>query len=239
MKAFLLSAGEGSRLRPITNRIPKCLVPIDGKPLLEIWYKILKRFEIKEVLINTHYLSEQVNQFLNTFKTPIQSMITYESKLLGSAGTLLTNRWFVENEPFFWIVLADSFTTINLQNLLSYHLKKKNSLLTIALYHTTVPKESGIVNIDDEGCIIDFEEKPQNPSGDLANAGIMVATPDFIDEIPEKVPCDLSKDVLPKLVGRMYGKVIDEYFIDIGTPENYQTAQFQYQKLKNDFPFLK
>lgn len=238
MKAFLLAAGEGTRLRPITNHMPKCLVPINGKPLLEIWYRILENYQIDEILVNTHHLSEQVNLFLKTFQTPIKSKIFYESALLGSAGTLLANRRFVEDEPFFWIIYADSFTTINLQNILSFHLQKKSSLLTMTLYHTAVPKESGIVTVNHEGCITDFQEKPQDPSSNLANAGIMVASSKLIDEIPDKVPCDLSLDVLPKLVGRMYGKVIDDYFIDIGTPENYRIAQIQYQKLKNDFPFL-
>ncbi|MCJ7812086.1 nucleotidyltransferase family protein [bacterium] len=238
MKAFLLAAGEGKRLRPMTLKMPKCLVRIGDKPLLEIWLKILAYYHISEVLINTYYLADQVDQFIESFHTPMKVVIAYEPEPLGSGGTLRKIRAFVQDGSPFFIIYADNFTTVNLNHLVDFH-HIHRGILSMGLFHAKDPGACGLLSLNRDNRIIDFEEKPQNPSGDLANAGIMVATPDFIDEIPEKVPCDLSKDVLPKLVGRMYGKVIDEYFIDIGTPENYQTAQFQYQKLKNDFPFLK
>jgi mannose-1-phosphate guanylyltransferase len=230
MKAFLLAAGCGTRLRPLTFHTPKCLIPIAGKPLLQIWFELLEQHGIDEVLINTHHLADRVLEFVQSLDTPIQTHLTYEPKLLGSAGTLRHNRDFVQSEPFFWVIYADGFTTANLTNLLRFH-QQTDSFLTLGLFHTKVPRESGIVTLDPRGRIVDFVEKPTNPPGDLANAGIMVGTPSFLDQIPDRYPCDLSFDVLPYLVGRMYGRVIDDIYIDIGTPENHRLAQTKYKHI--------
>jgi len=236
MKAFLLAAGEGTRLRPFTFHTPKCLIPIGGIPLLEIWYRQLERIGIREVLINTHHLHEKVARFIQGFKTPVQTRITFEPQLLGSAGTIAKNRAFVEKEPYFWIIYVDSVTTLNLQELLQLHLEKK-PLLTLALFHTPVPQDSGIVSLDKEGRIIQFIEKPKNPPTDLSNTGIMIASPQILDAIPNKIPCDLSYDVLPHLIGQMYGKVTEAFFIDIGTIERYQEAIRKWNDIKKELGF--
>ena len=230
MKAFLLAAGEGTRLSPLTVHIPKCLVPIAGKPLLEIWFDLLLRYGISEVLINTHHLAGQVEDFIRFLKTPIKTHLTYEPELLGSAGTLLQNRDFVKNEPFFWIIYTDSLTDANLGRLMRFH-KKADSLLTLGLFHVDNPTQSGIVLLDCENRIVNFIEKPANPSSDLANTGIMIASPSLLDEIQCCNPCDLSLNVLPNFVGRMYGKLIEGFFIDIGTPERYNKALTKYKQL--------
>jgi mannose-1-phosphate guanylyltransferase len=203
---------------------PKCLIPIAGKPLLQIWFELLQQHGVDEVLINTHHLASRVWEFVQSLHTPIRTHLTYEPKLLGSAGTPRHNRKFVQNESFFWVIYADGFTTANLTGLLRFH-QQTNSFLTLGLFHARLPRESGIVTLDRTGRIVDFVEKPTNPPGDLANAGIMVASPSFLTHIPNRYPCDLSFDVLPSLVGRIYGRVIDEFFIDVGTPENYRLAQ--------------
>lgn len=236
MKAFLLAAGEGTRLRPFTFYTPKCLIPIGGIPLLEIWYRQLERIGVREVLINTHHLPEKVTEFIESLKTPIQTHITFEPELLGSAGTIAQNRTFVEKEPYFWIIYVDSLTTMDLMDLLQFH-QKKNSILTLGLFHTDVPHDSGIVTLAGDGRIIDFIEKPKNPPTDLSNTGIMIASPSLLDEIPRKIPCDLSYDVLPKLVGRIYGKVTEAFFIDIGTIERYQEALKKWDTIKKGLGF--
>ncbi len=236
MKAFLLAGGEGTRLRPFTFHAPKCLIPIGGIPLLEIWYRQLERIGIREVLINTHHLPENVTSFIQSLKTSIQTHITFEPELLGSAGTILQNRAFVEKEPYFWIIYVDSLTTMDFMDLLVFH-QKNHSILTLGLFHTDVPQDSGIVTLDAQGRVIDFVEKPQEPRTDLSNTGIMIASPQLIEEIPEKIPCDLSYDVLPKLIGRMYGKVTEAFFIDIGTVERYQEALRKWDFIKKELGF--
>jgi mannose-1-phosphate guanylyltransferase len=234
MKAFLLAGGEGRRLRPLTLQMPKCMVPIGGKPLLEIWYRHLEKMGVLEVLINISNFPEQVYDFVESLETPIKSHIIHEQKLNGSAGTLLINKDFIINEPFFWIIYSDNLTNTDLTNLLFLH-KDKDPHLTMGLFHTNVPKESGIVTLDDDSRIIEFIEKPENPKSNLANAGIMLASPKIIEMIPDHIPCDMSYDVIPNLVGRMYGQVIEDFYIDIGTPEKYQLAQEEWQELEPKF----
>ena len=204
MKAFLLAAGHGTRLRPFTLHTPKCLVPVNGKPLLGIWLESLHQLGVREVLINTHHLAEKVFEFVHSLSTPLRVHLAHESELLGSAGTLVRNRWFVETEAFFWIIYADNLTTANLGTLLQFH-KETDSFLTLGLFQTETPSQCGIVTLDAEGRIVDFIEKPSDPRGNLANAGIMLASPSLLDQIPQRRPCDLALDVLPNLVGKIHG----------------------------------
>ena len=220
-------------MRPLTYETPKCLLPIGGVPLLEIWYRLLERHGVGEILINTHQLSGKIEDFIRRLATPIKTRLTFEPELLGSAGTILRNRDFIQNESSFWIIYADSLTVMDLSALLRFHLEKK-SILTLGLFHTDVPRESGIATLDSAGRIVDFIEKPSDPPGDLSNTGIMAASPELIDEIPGRYPCDLSYQVLTKLKGRMYGKVMPGFFIDIGTLANYKRAQKAWDTIKAD-----
>jgi len=224
MKAFLLAAGKGTRLRPLTLKTAKCLVPISGHPLLEIWCRKFEDVGITDVLINTHYLSDQVVKYLSTLKTSVNFHVSYEKELLGSAGTIRRNRDFVSNESDFLIIYADNLTTFQLSEIIAFH-KNKAPVLTMGLFHAENPSECGIVSLDKNNLITKFVEKPMHPETDLSNAGVMAASTRIFKDIPDKCPCDLSYDVLPKLVGRMYGYVIEDFFIDIGTMEKYKKAQ--------------
>jgi mannose-1-phosphate guanylyltransferase len=222
MKAFLLAAGEGTRLRPLTDEIPKCLIPIHGRPLLSIWFDLLKRHGIDEVLINLHHLPHVVAGYVRNNARDIKVNIFYEEELLGSAGTVLANREFVKGEESFFILYADNLTNVNLGMMLDFH-NRHGGIFTMGLFKTDVPQQCGVVELDDDGLISSFIEKPQRPSGNLANAGIFLADEGLFDYIPER-KADFGFDVLPKLVGKMYGYVINEYLLDIGTIPNYRQA---------------
>lgn len=239
MKAFLLAAGIGSRLRPITDTIPKCLVEIAEHPMLDWWAKLLKENGVTEVLINTHYLHEKVHAYIQEFNKK-QSDITfvefYEQELLGSGGTVKANRGFVENEEDFLICYADNLCDIKLSELICFHQNKK-SPLTMALFRTNLPKQCGIAQLDSAGRIIEFVEKPEFPKSDLANAGIYVANKEIFKYFPEEKFIDFGKDVLPRLVGKMHGWETSDYLIDIGTMENYERAkkEWHYDYYKDTF----
>jgi len=227
MKAYLLAAGLGSRLKPITDKIPKCLVPISGHPMLDWWAKLFLESGVSEVLINTHYMADQVHDYIeeyNAKNTGLKFVETYEEELIGSGGTVYTNRDFVKDEESFLICYADNLTDVNLPELIKFH-NAKGAPLTMALFHTNVPKQCGIAELNDEGRIVAFIEKPENPVSDLANAGIYVASKEVFNDFPDAGFSDIGKDVLPKLVGRMYGWEIPQYLIDIGTMPNYEKAQ--------------
>jgi len=224
VKAFLLAAGQGSRLRPITDAIPKCLVPIRGVPLLSIWLQLCERNGIEEVLINLHSHAPAVCDFLRRHSGGPRIRIVVESELLGSAGTLRANRDWVRSDEMFWVFYADVLNAADLEAMLTSH-RRRNPAATLGVYEVPDPSRCGIVVTDKDGVIQNFVEKPHQPVGNLAFSGIMIGTREVLDAIPEQTPADIGFHVLPQLAGRMLAYPIRDYLIDIGTLENYQKAQ--------------
>jgi mannose-1-phosphate guanylyltransferase len=223
MKAFLLAAGHGTRLRPHTESTPKCLLPIRGVPMLEIWLALCRKHGISQVLVNTHAHTEAVNEFLSQWRDGIEVQVVEEPELFGSAGTLRENRKWVEGEEGFWVFYADVLTSMDLSAMLRFH--SAASSATIGVYSVPDPKRCGIVELDQNNIVLSFVEKPRQPASNLAFAGIMIGTRQLLDAIPEKHGADIAFDVLPRLTGTMRGYGVSEYLIDIGTQENYELAQ--------------
>ncbi len=236
MKAFLLAAGHGTRLRPITNSIPKCLVPIRGIPLLGIWLELCRYHGIDEVLINLHSHARTVSEFVTSNSNGVKVQLSHEPTLLGSAGTLLANRDWVASEPCFWVFYADVLTTTNLSRMMDLH-RQHEGAATLGVYEVTDPSRCGIAVVDESGIIQQFKEKPRILLGNLAFAGILIANPELLDVIPPYEPADLGFDVLPRLAGRMFAYTISDYLLDIGTMENYKAAQDSWPGLH--FPVCK
>ncbi len=236
MKALLLAAGEGTRLRPITNTVPKCLVPINGKPLLEYWLENLIKAGVKEFLINTSYLHTQVETFVakSIYKNKIT--LVYEKELLNTGGTLLANKDFFlkespkdkkSNQPFFFIH-ADNLSFCNFEAFINSHINRpQNTEITMMLFHTDTPQSCGIVELDEMGIVQQFYEKVQNPPSNLANGAVYICEPsifDFLESLgQEKI--DFSLDVLPTYMGKINTFVNDTYHRDIGTVESFAMAQ--------------
>jgi mannose-1-phosphate guanylyltransferase len=225
MKAFLLAAGVGSRLGELTQKTPKCLLPIGGRPLLDYWFDALIEAGVSDVLINLHHLPEQVEAYLASRSGGPVVRTFYEPVLLGSAGTLRSAWDFVQQDENFLIIYADNFARVDLRRVIRFHEQKKHPVLTLVAYPTDEPQRCGILELDGDGRVVSFEEKPQQPKSNLANAGLHVANRKLWEFLPEKSPADLGFDVLPKLVGQMYGYVTDEYIQDIGTPQTYARVQ--------------
>lgn len=240
MKAILLAAGKGTRLRPYTDNHPKCLIPILGAPLLEIWLDNLENHGIDAVLVNTHHHAAQVEAFIDgqRLTTRMKLHTVYEPTLLGSAGTLWQNRGFVTGDSDFVIAYADNLTNLNLGKMIDFHKKIRSmgGILTMGLIKAPDPTACGIVTLDDHRRVVRFVEKPDQPESDLANGGVYIAAADVFDEF-KQLPVgtgralDLGYDLLPRLVGRMYGFRITDYLADIGTPQSYSTALTQWKKL--------
>lgn len=230
MKAFLLVAGKGTRLRPLTDTIPKCLVPVKRTPLLGIWLNLCRIYGITDVLINLHHLPDEVENYINSNSFGINITTFYEENLLGSAGTVLANKGFVKDERYFFIIYGDNLTNINLRKMLEFHVKH-GGIFTMGLFKTELPQVCGIAEINEGNIITSFVEKPANPSSNLANSGIYVATEELFEYIPKKEYADFGLDVLPRLTGKMYGYIINEYLLDIGIPENYKWANEEWEGL--------
>jgi mannose-1-phosphate guanylyltransferase len=218
MKAFLLAGGLGERLRPLTDQIPKCLAPINGVPLLEIWLDLLERQGIESVLLNVSRHADMVEDFMRGRNWNIDIRLVRESSPLGNAGTVLANRDFIQGEDSFFVFYADNLVDASFDKLLAFH-RAHSGVLSMALFRTAQPGSAGIVDVAPDGRIRHFEEKPAHPRGNLANAGIYVARPTLLDAIPlGPFPVDFGRDAFPRLIGQMYGHVLEGYLLDIGTP---------------------
>jgi mannose-1-phosphate guanylyltransferase len=224
MKAFILAAGNGTRLRPLTDSVPKCLLPIQGVPLLEIWLNNCKAAGITDVLVNAHAHADAVKEFAATQKSGVRVSVVEEPQLLGSAGTLAENRAFVAGEEAFFVLYGDVLTNVDLRRMLAFHCRK-NLSATLGVYQVPDPTRCGVVIMDKDDVIQNFVEKPARPVSNWAFSGVMIAGQEIFDFLPDRRPMDIGFDVLPKMAGIMAGYRISEYLIDIGTLENYQTAQ--------------
>lgn len=223
MKAFLLAAGHGTRLRPYTESTPKCLLPIQGVPVLEVWLELCRQYGISEVLVNTHSHSAAVVDFVGRWKNGIRVTVVEEPELFGSAGTLRANRAWLGPDDKFWVFYADVLTSINLNAMLQFHCS--HTAATLGVYTVSDPERCGIVSFNADHLVTDFAEKPAVPKSRWAFAGIMIATPELLEAIPEKSGADIAFDILPRLIHRMRAYPISEFVLDIGTIQNYDLAQ--------------
>lgn len=240
MKALILCAGLGTRLRPLTDTIPKALVPVAGKPLLAYHLDSLQKYGVSEALINTHYLADKISDFAREYEKQnpkIKITVSFEPKLLGSAGTLLHNGDFFKNEDSFFIIYGDNLTNINYEAILRCH-KKNNGIVTIASYYENNPSSKGIIVFNENHKISKFIEKPaiKDIISNYANAGIYVAKRDIFRylEALQKTPLDFGRDVFPALLDlhkAMYVYKMTEFLLDIGTPETYERAHEEALKI--------
>ena len=224
MKAFLLAAGLGTRLRPITDTTPKCMLPVGGRPMLDIWLDEFDRAGVDEVLVNLHYRPDVVEGHLAARTAPPKVCTVFEPELLGSAGTLLANRQWVDGEEMFLACYADNLTDFDLRSLIDAH-TGHGTIATLAVFHSPNPSAGGVVELDAAGRVTGFAEKPAHPVSDLTNAGMYAFHPSVLEEIRDKRPSDIGYDLLPGLVGRARAVLVEGYFRDIGTAEAYQRAR--------------
>jgi mannose-1-phosphate guanylyltransferase len=228
MKAFLLAAGVGSRLRPITDTVPKCMLVIDGRPLLDIWLDAFDRAGVDEVLVNLHHLPDVVRSHLDRRAGPPVVRTSFEPELLGSAGTLAANRAWVGGEEMFLACYADNLTDFDLRSLVQAH-QEHGPVATLTVFHSERPSAGGVVELERSGTVIGFVEKPRNPASDLVNAGMYAFHPDVLDEIGAAPPRDIGYDLLPRLVGQARAIPVEGYLRDVGTIEAYQQAQQEWR----------
>jgi mannose-1-phosphate guanylyltransferase len=217
LRAFLLAAGLGTRLRPITDDRPKCLVEVGGRTMLDRWLDALTAAGVDQVLVNTHHFADLVEAHVAARSAPPVVRVSHEPELLGSAGTLVANRDFVADDEMFLVVNADNLTDFDLGELVAAH-RAHPALATLSVFRAPRPSECGVVEVDDDGWVAGFAEKPSAPRSDLANAGMYAFDPAVLDLVDADLPRDIGFDLLGRLVGqaRVVG-IGESYFADIGT----------------------
>jgi mannose-1-phosphate guanylyltransferase len=217
---LLLAAGLGTRLRPLTDRVPKCLVPVAGRPLLDYWQASFVRHGIHEVVINVHAHRDKVVDWLadRNAQGPVKWEAFEERELLGSAGTLRANLERLELSPDFVVLYADNLSEVDLRGLVDAH-RNRNADFTMGLFETPTPSACGIAALERDGRISAFVEKPSRPASNLANAGVYAVRSGLLEAFLQPGDFDIGHDVLPRLVGRMHGWPIEGYHRDVGSPE--------------------
>jgi len=240
VKAMILAAGEGTRLRPITLETPKVLLPVAGRPLIQHQLFWLKSHGINEVAINLYHLGNKIKDFLGDGSRWGMS-ISYSSEetLLGTAGGVKKMEHFFDGT--FVVLYGDNLTNFDLSAMVNLH-QKKSAVATLAIFKPANPWEVGVVEMDREGRILGFEEKPQSPVPRpqppvLASGGVYVLEEQVLDHIPAQGFSDFAYDIFPKLIEldlRIYGYVLrpEDYLIDIGTWDKYREANENISKFK-------
>ena len=226
MRALLLAAGTGTRLRPLTNAIPKCLVPIVGTPLLDYWLQPLLDGGIDRILINTHWLPDQVA--LHVDQSPWRERVTvvHERELLGTGGTIVANQTFFQGKDFM-VAHADNLTDFDVRAFCDRHARRPPAcVMTMLTFRTDDPRSCGIVELDSEAVVRAFHEKVAAPPGNLANGAVYIFSPELLDLLNRcNAPfIDLSVDILPGLVGRIATFETTGYHRDIGNVDSLRQA---------------
>ena len=239
MKAIILCASRGERLKPLTDSIPKPMVPINKIPLLEYTLLLCKKHGIKDIAINTSYLSKKITEYFGDgSKFGVRINYSFEEELLGTSGALNNFRDFLKDGPFI-VIYGDNLTDINLKEILKFHNKKK-AFATLFLHkQEDVDKNTtpGIVVFDANNKITKIIEKPneeekkllkKTPKNQkLSNSGIYILNPKILDFIPEG-HSDFAKDIFPKLLKRgfdFYAYTSKCYFKELGQQKRYNKAK--------------
>ena len=223
MRAVLLAAGLGTRLRPLTDRIPKCLVLIKGKPLLDIWCESLLSSGVEKILINLHYMREVVEEHIQSSSYKKQVQTVFEPVLLGTAGTLVANKEFFKGDDGI-LVHADNYSEVDVYELIKMHTQRPPScLMTMLAFRTTTPQTCGILEVDNENILQQMFEKSAEDHGNLANGAMYVLSPELVSSL--KNEADFSNQVIPRFIQRIFVVETNKIYIDIGTPETYRLAQ--------------
>jgi mannose-1-phosphate guanylyltransferase len=231
MQALILAGGEGTRLRPLTGRIPKPVVPLAGRPHILYMIDWLRGHGVDDVVVSCAHLADEVREALEGIETGTTMRFVVEPDARGTAGAIK----FAEPElgERFFVLNGDMLCDLDLGELVSQH-ESTGARATIALYPVADPSGYGLVDRKDDGEIREFLEKPnlgelkkRGIESDEINAGAYLLERSILDEIPPDQDVSIEREIFPKLIGNgLYGRRLEGYWIDIGTPQRYLQANW-------------
>jgi mannose-1-phosphate guanylyltransferase len=228
MKGVVLVGGEGTRLRPITETMPKPLVPLMDRPSLDHVLDHLARHGVHEVVLSSSYLETVFHAFIeDRHGDPKITWIT-EEEPLGTGGAIVNALEHLGDDEPFLALNGDILTDLDLTAMLGFH-RDRGAVATIALTHVEDARPFGLVPTEPDGRVIEFREKPAEPVPGDVNAGTYVLEPSALRAWPVGENVSIERQVFPSLVeqGRpLYGFVSKAYWLDLGTPEKYLQAHF-------------
>ncbi len=225
MKAVVLVGGEGTRLRPLTETIPKPLVPLVDRPSLDHVLDHLARHGVHEVVLSSSYLREPFRAFMEArHGDPAIAWIT-EEEPLGTGGAIVNALDRVGDEPFL-ALNGDILTDLDLTSMVAFH-RDRGAAVTIALQHVEDARPFGLVPTRSDGRVLEFREKPTDPIAGDVNAGTYVLDPSVLAPWPRGRNLSIERDIFPALIAAnepVFGFVSDPYWLDLGTPQQYLRA---------------
>lgn len=226
MKAVVLAAGRGTRLGPLTESLPKPMLPVGGRPVVDHLLDLLRRAGVREVFMNLHHRGEALSGYCgNGARWGLRMTYAVEPQLLGTAGALRNFAEHLAGEPFF-VVYGDNYLACDPAALWRFH-EARDGLASIALFEKEDVTGSGIVDLDGEGRVLRFVEKPApgEAFSHLVNGGVYVLSPAIFPLLPDHLPCDFGRDVFPKLLASgypVYGLLMNGAVWPIDTPQLYR-----------------
>ena len=232
MKAFILGAGLGTRLRSLGLDCPKVMVPIGGKPLLQHHFELFREQGVREFVVNLHYLPEKIREYFGDGSAfGVRLSYSFEPDLVGTAGAVKLIEGELRGGPFI-VFYGDNLVSFKLAELLDFH-RARQAVATIALFASPEPWTGGVVETAEDGRILRFVEKPprEQVTSNLINAGIYVLEPQVLDAIPAGQFFDFGRDVFPQLLhadAPLFAMKPQAYIQDVGTPERFEKAQRDY-----------
>ncbi|WP_037568366.1 mannose-1-phosphate guanyltransferase [Phaeacidiphilus oryzae] len=238
MKAVVMAGGEGTRLRPMTSSMPKPLLPVVNRPIMEHVLRLLKRHGLTETVVTVQFLASLVRNYFGDGEE-LGMHLTYanEEVPLGTAGSVKNAEEALKDDSFL-VISGDALTDFDLTSLIEFH-RAKGAMVTVCLTRVPNPLEFGITIVDDEGKVERFLEKPTwgQVFSDTVNTGIYVMEPEVFDYVAANESVDWSGDVFPQLMKEgkpIYGYVAEGYWEDVGTHDSYVKAQADVLERKVD-----
>lgn len=228
MKAVIIAGGFGTRLRPLTYNRPKPIVPVANRPFVLHQIELLRKYGIKDIILNIHYLPKNMELVLGDGKEfGVKLYYSIEKEPLGTAGAVKNAEEYFDKEPLV-VFNGDILTDIDISDLIDFH-KKNDACATIALTEVEDPTQYGVVVTDENGRVKQFLEKPswEHAVTNKINAGIYILDPQIFKNVPKDKPYSFERELFPSLLaeGRnVFAKVSSSYWLDIGTPKKYMQA---------------
>jgi mannose-1-phosphate guanylyltransferase len=225
-KAVVLVGGEGTRLRPLTETIPKPLIPLVDRPFLSHVLSRLAGYGVREVLLSSPYLEPTFSAFLQQARAEIGVTWVHEATPLGTGGAV-ANAVADMDEPVF-VLNGDILTDLDLAALARRH-REAAAVATIALTPVEDARPYGLVALSQDDRVLEFREKPEQPIPGVVNAGTYILNPEALDGVPTDRPVSIEREVFPALIAEgksVVGFVSSGYWMDLGTPEKYLQATF-------------
>ena len=249
MRAIILAAGKGERLKEVTQKIPKPMIRVQGKPILEHNIDRLKSFGLTELFINLHYLPKTISDYFGDgSRWGLRIIYSYEPRLLGTAGAVRKiaedywtldksdldrncrrpNNYLNERPCSFWVLYGDNLFNYDLKDICLFHAVKRG-IATIVIHEKEDVSGSGIVVTDEQGRILKFVEKPspEERVSRWVNAGLYLIETQLLNYIPSNTAMDFGKDVFPRLIEKgenLYAYRFQKPLTSIDTPQQLKEA---------------